>query len=474
MRAIVIISIFSLIYFSSCQKEEFDNSSHIFLQFSTDSIVFDTIFSGIGSTTRSLKIFNPSDKKINISEIKLGEGSNSKYRLNIDGLATNSASNITIAGKDSMYLFVEVTINTNQDMLLEQDSIIFETNGNLQDIKLLAWGQDVHLINGEIINTSSWNNDKPYLVYNSMLVDTNQILTIEAGTRVYFHRGSRMYVTGTLEIIGTYEDPVILQGDRLEFVYSDVPGQWDGIWLMNGSQHNNIDYAEIKNAVIGIQVDTLADLDVPTLTISNSKIEHMSYAGIYAQGSTIFASNCVIADCAYYAVALTIGGSYEFYHCTIANYWQNTFRNTPSLVLNNYYEYQGQAIIGDIEKATFGNCIIWGDKDDELYFDKFPGSGTMNYLFDHCIIRISDEVERDPANFIGTILNQDPLFINTDNYDYQLDTLSPAIDKANIDFIIQFPLELTYDLLRNERLLNSKADVGAYERNNSLNYKLSH
>ena len=466
MRIIIIALIFALIYFSACQKDEFDYSSDILLHFSTDSIVFDTIFSGIGSTTKALKIYNPSDKNINISEIKLGEGTNSKYRLNIDGLASNSVSDISIAAKDSMYLFVEVTINTDQDMLLVEDSIVFETNGNLQDIKLLAWGQDVHLINGEIINTSSWNNNKPYLVYNSMLVDTNQSLTIEAGTKIHFHRGSRMYIAGTLLINGTFDDPVVLQGDRLEYIYNDVPGQWDGIWLMNGSKHSNINYAEIKNAVIGIQVDTLADLDVPTLTITNSKIEHMSYAGIYAQGSTIFSSNCVIADCAYYAVALTIGGSYEFYHCTIANYWQNTFRQTPSVVLNNYYEYEGQAIIRDIEKATFGNCIIWGDKEDELYFDKYPDAGTMNYLFDHCIIRISDEIERNPANFIGNILNDDPLFVNTDNYDYQLDTLSPATDEANIEFINQFPLKLAYDLKRVERLLNFKADIGAYERVN--------
>ncbi|MEN8122761.1 MAG: right-handed parallel beta-helix repeat-containing protein [Bacteroidota bacterium] len=464
MRVVIILSILSLIYFSSCQKDEFDYSQDVKLQFSTDSIVFDTIFSGIGSATRTLKVYNPSEKKISISKINLGKESGSKYRLNIDGLASSSAKDITIAGKDSMYLFVEVTINTDQDMLLEQDSIIFETNGNHQDIKLLAWGQDVHFIDGEIINTSTWINDKPYLIYNSMLVDTNQVLTIEAGTHLHFHRGSRMYVAGTLEINGTFEDPVVLESDRLEYMYFDVPGQWDGIWLMNGSSHNDIEYAEIKNAVIGIQVDTLADLNVPTMTISNSKIEHMSYAGIYAQGSTIFASNCVVADCAYYAVALTIGGSYEFYHCTIANYWQNTFRNTPSLVLNNYYEYEGQAIIRDIDKATFGNCIIWGDKENELYIDKFPDAGILNYMFDHCFIRISDETEREPSNFIGSILNEDPLFVNTDNYDYQLDTLSPAINQANIDFINLYPTKLTYDLNGFERLLNSKADVGAYER----------
>ncbi|MCF6241202.1 MAG: hypothetical protein L3J74_07645 [Bacteroidales bacterium] len=466
MRFLTFFLVVSIFYLTACRNNGFDNSPDIALQFSTNSVIFDTVFSGIGSATRRFKVYNPSDKKIRISEIRLAKAENSKYRLNIDGFSSYAATNVEIAGKDSMYLFVEVTINTNQDMLLEQDSIIFLTNGNYQDIKLLAWGQDVHFINAQIIGTENWNKDKPYLIYNSMLVDTNQVLTLEAGTHLYFHRGSRMYVAGTLIINGTLDEPVILEGDRLEYMYFDVPGQWNGIWLMNGSKHNNFNYAEIKNAVIGIQADTLADTNIPTLTISNSKIEHHSYAGIYAQGTTIAAFNTLIADCGYYALALTIGGSYEFYHCTIANYWQNTFRDSPSLVLNNYYEYEGQAIIRPIDRALFANCIIYGNKKTELAFDKHP-EGIMNYTFENCLIKISDDTERNENNFINTIYNQDPIFVNTDNYDYQLDTLSAAINKANIDYINSYPQQLTYDILGFERLINQKADIGAYERKNN-------
>lgn len=466
MKNSFLFLILSIFYLSSCLNDRLETSPDISLHFSTDSVVFDTIFSGIGSATRRFKVYNPSDKKIRISEIWLGKKDASKYRLNIDGLPVNELSNVEIAGKDSMYIFVELTINTNEDMLLEQDSIIFLTNGNQQDIKLLAWGQDVHFINAQIVATDTWTNDKPYLIYNSMLIDTNQTLTLEAGTHLYFHRGSRLYVAGTLIINGTLEEPVVLEGDRLEHMYFDVPGQWNGIWLMNGSKHNNFNYAEIKNAIIGIQVDTLADLNIPTLTISNSKIEHHSYAGIYAQGTTIKAFNTLIADCGYYALALTIGGSYEFYHCTIANYWQNTFRNSPSLVLNNYYEYEGQTIIRSIDKALFANSIIYGNKKTELGFDKNP-SGILNYTFDHCLIKISDDTQRDENNFINVIYNQDPLFVNSDIYNYELDTLSPAVDKADINYINSYPTNLSMDIKGFERLLNQKADIGAFERENN-------
>lgn len=462
LRTLIYTLIISLIVVS-CQKTEFETSPDFHLQFSADSVIFDTIFSGIGSTTRHFKVYNPSSKDIQISEIYVAKGEQSKYRINIDGKASNSEANITIKGKDSMYLFVEVHINTDQDALLEQDSIVFSTNGNSQDIKLLAWGQDVNLINGEIIQSTTWTDKKPYLVYNSMLVDTNQTLKIESGTKIYFHRGSRMYVAGTLEIKGNFEKPVIMQGDRLEQMYSDVPGQWEGIWLMNGSLHNNFNWVEIKNAIIGIQVDTLADINTPTLSIHNSKIEHMSFAGIYAQGTTIFATNCLISDCAYYNLALTIGGNYDFYHCTFANYWQNSFRNTPSLIFNNYYTYKNNVIIRDIVHAGFYSCIIYGDRENEIYIDAFSGGGVMNYEFDHCLYKATTDSKIEIAKLNSCITNEDPLFVDKDKYLFSIDTLSPAINKASKTKVDLYPTFLNFDLVNKSRIQDSAPDIGAYE-----------
>jgi hypothetical protein len=189
------------------------------------------------------------------------------------------------------------------------------------------------------------------------------VLTIEAGAILHFHKNSRLYVAGTIIANGTYDLPIIFQGDRLEDMYEDIPGQWDGIWLMAGSMDNVFNFSEIKNAIIGIQVDTLANLSKPTLLLSNSKIENMTSAGIYAQGSTIEAFNNLITNCGQFAVALTIGGSYEFYHCTIGNYWGFSTRTTPSLLLNNYYvDVNSNIQVRPISKALFGNCIIYGNK----------------------------------------------------------------------------------------------------------------
>jgi len=454
--------LFILYLLSSCEKEVFITDSSAELRFSTDTVFFDTVFTTIGSTTKRFTVKNTHNNKIKVSSIKLAGGKNSFYRLNINGQQATSLSNVEIPANDSLYIFVEVTIdpNNSSNPLVAKDSIIFQTNGNIQDIKLISWGQDVHLIDGKILNTQTWTADKPYLVYNSALVDTNQTLTIEAGARIHFHRNSRFYVAGTLICNGTKENPVILKGDRLEEDYSDIPGQWDGIWLMPGSKANVINFSEIKNAIIGIQADTLGSVTEPTLTLSNSKIEHMSYAGIYAQGTTIKAHNTVISDCGSFAVALTLGGEYEFYHCTVANYWNSTTRNTPSVFLNNYYiDINDNLQIRDLEKALFANSIIYGNQENEIGFD-YEAGGTFNYSFQSSLLRTDPDTDTTLTNYQNVLLNENPKFIDAFDYNYQLDTLSPAIDAGNETIGNLYPT----DILNNDRTNDDAPDLGAYER----------
>lgn len=454
---LTIISVFCGLLIS-CEEEGFVDDPSVKLSFSTDTVMFDTVFTTIGSTTKKFTVKNPYNKKININTIKLAGGKDSDYRLNIDGTQTSGMSNIELNANDSLYIFVEVTIEPNNDNnpLVVKDSVILNTNGNTQDIKLVAWGQDVHLINGEVLKTQTWQADKPYLVYNSALVDTQHTLTIKPGTKVHFHRNSRFYVAGSLISDGTKEDPVLFTSDRLEEEYSDTPGQWDGVWLMPGSHNNVINYTNIKNAIIGIQVDTLGSTASPTLTLSNSKIEHMTYAGIYAQGTTIKAYNNVISDCGEYAVALTLGGSYEFYHTTIANYWTSATRHTPSLLLNNYNEEkQGRAL----KKARFNNCIIYGNNGYEIGFDSLKSSGVLNYRFEHCLIKTGEEIQTTNRNYEHIIENEDPGFISIEDYNFRLDTLSPAIDTGDVETGETY----SKDIMNNSRNSDEAPDLGAYE-----------
>jgi len=431
-----------LIYFTlSCEKDEFYTSSNAKIKFSNDTVLFDTVFTTIGSATKQLIVKNPYKSSIRISSIYLAGGESSPYRLNIDGYSGTKLNNIEIRSKDSLYIFIEVTIDpTNQNLpMVVKDSIVFSLNNNIQDVNLVSWGQDVHILNSQIIQTETWINDKPYLIYNYLFIDTASTLTIEAGVKLHFHNQSRMYVAGTMISNGTFESPVIFTSDRLEATYKDIPGQWDGIWLLPGSKDNVINFTEIRNAIIGIQVDTLASIDNPTLLLSNSRIENMTSTGLYAQGTTVEAYNTVIANCGQFAAALTLGGSYEFNHCTFANYWGYSSRSTPSILLNNYYiDIYGNTQIRSLNKAYFGNCIIYGNKESEIFLDK-NDAGDFNYTFDYSLIKIESTINTNNSeNYINILKNVDPKFNDPYNNDYELDTLSPAKDYGKIQIGLSF------------------------------------
>ena len=478
MKKIIIYLLFIVtVIISSCTKENYNTSSDAKLRFSMDTVMFDTVFTTIGSTTSKFKVYNPYDSYVTISSIKIAKGSESNYRLNIDGITTNSVENIDIAPKDSLYIFVEVTVDPNRDDMIELDSIIFITNNVVQDVKLVAFGQDVHLVNGEIFyNDTTWTNDKPFLIYNSMLVDETMTLTIQQGTQLYFHYGSGMLVKGTLKVNGTLAEPVTFQGDRLETGYDDLPGQWGAyisddngniqllgaIHLLQGSKDNIINFAEIKNAMIGIRVDTLANINETTLTISNSKIQNMSVIGLFGLGTTIKASNCVFSNCGQSAVSFSLGGDYNFYHCTIDNRWSYSNRTNPSLVLNNYYlDINGTVQIRPLLNAYFGNCIIYGGNDMELELDSFPNVGNFNYTFDHCLMKLDEDFNSSNEHFISLIKNQSPKFVSTvDDVDLSLLETSPAIGTGSIDIANLFPL----DINEQNRLSDNAPDLGAYEK----------
>ena len=467
-----LFGIFFLLIVISCQKEKFITSSDFKLQFSSDTVSFDTIFTNTGSTTQWLTIKNPSKYSVNISQISLAGGKNSPFRLNINGVGSNEDHDVTISSGDSIFIFVEVTVDPvrqNTPMVIK-DSIVFSLNGNIQDVNLIAFGQDFHLYKGEVLTTQNWKNDKPYLIYHSILVDSLETLSIDPGCRIHFHKGASLFVKGTLKVHGTLEQPVKFLGDRLESYYADTPGQWGawatledkskdiygGLHFLKGSKDNTIDYAVIKNANKGIQLDSMGFSGHPMLIISNSLIENMSLNCIDARTSQLKANNCIFANSRSYSLALRLGGSYEFYHCTIANYYSSkvSTRREPSLILNNYKDKDTY----DLTKAYFANCIIYGATGNEITLNSAIGA-QFNYRFQNCLIKANPSLYLNNQAFLGSIFNLDPLFIDISKNNYAIDSLSPARNIGDRNISTQF----SYDLNNNSRLEDEGPDLGALE-----------
>jgi len=458
----ILLVLFVFGYFSCQKPDDYYSQSDVMLEFSVDTVMFDTVFTTFGTTTKRFKVYNPYAQPVKVASIQLAKGTNSAYRLNIDGVPGRFFHDLEINARDSIFIFVEATIDPLDvnSPLIVQDSLVFNTNGNNQDVDLIAWGQDVHLFNDEYITDSYWPADKPYLIYNYAVVDTLNTLTIAPGAKVYFHKSSKMLVFGTLIAEGSMEEPIVFKSDRLEEFYDNIPNQWDGIYLLG--KNNRMNWVEISQSLVGVVLQQVHE-EVPALKIHNTKIQHIYMDGLIAINAHVSGSNVLIANCGQSCFSLIQNGSCEFYHSTFANYYGG-IRNHPIVALQNYGVEEGYIIPGNISRAFFGNCIVYGNNENEIFLnnsvDGVIVDGEFKFTFDHCIIKTKEEtITGWSENFINFI-RENPKFKDYSNYDYHLDTLSPAQDKGNIQWGQLHPI----DLDQVNRISDGKPDIGAYER----------
>jgi len=480
IRLLAIISIVFLALLTACKKDGLNTSSEDTISFSTDSLYFDTVFTTIGSSTRKFSIYNTHNATIKISSLKLAGGSNSLFRLNVNGVPGTEFKDLEIRAKDSMWVFADVTVdpqNTNIPFVVK-DSIEFTTNGNYQDVKLVAFGQNAIFHRpkeGEnsfyVACDEVWTNDTPHVIYGLALIDSACSLTIEKGVKVYLHNNGAIVAlsNSSLKVKGTKEEPVVFEGDRLEPEYENISGQWQGIYLFPLSVDNEVNWAEIKNARLGIQADTLNAVvsSNPTLTIKNTIISNISNIGISGRGAWIEGTNCVFANCGDYCGAFSLGGKYNFKHCTFANYSPQGF-DGAALILNNWFEDNDRNIIPrNLEEANFSNSIIYGSQINELVLSK-NDNGIFNYGFNNCLIKANKaDTDYESEEFINCLINKDPNFMSSTDGDFTLKENSAAQDIGNLTIVNDDALNLDKDLNNNSRTEDGKPDAGAYEFNTS-------
>ena len=484
-----------LVTLSSCRKDFSTIPNYGNLEFSKDTVFLDTVFTNIGSATYNLKVYNRGKNAITIPTISLENGISSNYRLNVDGIPGKEFNNIDILAKDSIFIFIETTINANNvSDPLYTDRILFDNGNNQQDVDLVTLVQDAHFIypgkdpismkidslsldgnatsiQGRFLENSELTitNAKPTVIYGYAAVKRNKILVIQAGAKVYFHANSGLIIDkgASLKVNGTLEEKVYFEGDRLEHRFDAIPGQWGTIWMRAGSKENEIKHAIIKNGIIGVLIDSIGSNTAPTLTIENAEIYNNSNFGILARETHIEAYNLVIGAAGQASLAATIGGTYNFTHTTFANFWNNGIRQLPAVLINNFYVYEDDngneiTVTKDLYAANFTNCIFDGNTNIEFLLDKVDG-GVFNYNIKNCLITFNDsnnnfsdilEMDFSNSNYQNNILNGFSDFRNSQNEDFIIGEESAAIEKA-------IPTSFTLDLLGVDRT-NSPA-IGAYQ-----------
>lgn len=458
IKFLLLIAILST-FFAACNKDEaltFDPNAK--LNFSTDSVLFDTVFTSIGSTVRRFKVFNYNEKAINIEDIKIGGGANSPFVMNVNGRQMAEGKNLKINGNDSINVLVKVNINPtleNQPFIVE-DSILLFFNGKKEKIPLVAYGQNANFIkNISISNNTTWDSKLPYIIYNSITVEENATLTISPGVRVLFHNGSIMNIKGTLTANGTKQDSVLFASDRTERIYEEEPGQWNGLHFFENSKNSVINHATIKNAIAGITVDSLSTNTNPKLLLANSTIKNMQVVGFLGYHTELTAFNNLFYNCGQYLIYGIGGGKYNLVQNTFAAYNFNFARRTSAVFLSDFISTSAYAPL----QATLTNNIIWGSLEDELTIEKKSNQVSAIDVTYNLI-----KTKQDSFTGNNNIPNSDPLFINPRQGNFRLESNSPANNKGtNLSTNPYFSQYLSKDILTKERLFPS--ELGCYENN---------
>lgn len=485
---VALVALAAVLLFGSCIKEErYLTDSSARLEFSDDTVTFDTVFATMATATRQVRVYNRYDEPLLINSVSLQGGGASRFRINVDGDTSRIARDVEIGARDSIFIFIQANINPNDQLspYLVEDAIVFSFNNRQQTLPVTAYGRNAVYHNPtaelqdqygnrypySIIDCDGWDHSRPHVVIGYAVVNSNETLHLAAGDELYFANDACLWVydSATLDVQGSLERPVVFTSVRKDGYYDSLPGQWKGIWLSAGSKDSRIEWARIENATIGIQADTNVNNN-PTLDISNSIVRNHSRMGILGLGARIVGDNLLVTGCGEHLLAMVYGGRYVFSNSTFANYWRYSSRKTPSVWMNNYYRYSESVIFPrPLQQAEFRNCIIYGnyggnDNSGELLLDWLEGY-EMNCTFSNCLMRTrlvdaDGNATYSPSPTIGgsdNIVDSDPKFKDAYGNDYGLQEDSPAIGAGN-----SLWLKLSTDLGGNPR--GNPPTIGAYEK----------
>jgi hypothetical protein len=434
MKLIIYTLLFLSIALFACKKEGVITSSDAILRTSVDSVHFDTVFTTVGSITKSFKIFNSNNKKLILSKVQLMGGSTSAFKLNVDGTSGTQFSNIEIASNDSIYVFVSVTINPNNNLnpFIIQDSLLINYNGNKQIVQLDAFGRNAYFLRNKRITTdTTWNNVLPFVILDGLSIDSNKTLSINKGCNIYFHANAPLIVNGTLISKGEKYDStrITFSGDRLDNPFINYPASWPGIYFNSSSRNNVFEFCNIKNAYQSIVVLNPQPIG-NKLTMNECIIDNSFDAGIIASNSSFNLRNTLITNCGSNLVILA-GGNYSMNHCTVSSYNNNYFQHKNAVLsISNSIASNSNNL-----NIDFKNSIFYGESglvEDEIVVEK-KGTSTFSVQFFNCLYKVKNN---DPNNttFTNCLKNLNPLFdtINTFKplYNFRLKDNSPCLNKG--------------------------------------------
>lgn len=459
----ILLSLTLFTLFTSCEEsDKFSTNPNLKLEFSADTLAFDTVFTTIASPIQEMKILNRNNNSISFESIELLKGNKSGFRINVEGQAGTYFQGVDLLRKDSIYIRVDAKLpETVGKNILVTDSICVKWNGNTQYIALGAYGVNVFVWDKMVIDGQrTLTNEKGYYIRESLTVNEKSTLEIQEGVTFYLDKRASININGTIVAKGTIAKPITFRTHRFDFkerniLYDNTPGEWQGITIGANSFNNIFENVRIRGAQKGIDF-AASTPQIQKATLKNTVIHNNTEFGIKSINNKIDAINCQISN-SRGSLLNIVGGSYSFLHCTIANYyeWHPRTANSISLAIVE------KGIKYPLIQCNFKNSIIVGSAKNEIsaYLED-----DSSFLFDNCIIQASGASSQ--PQFVNTIWNTNGKFKFNDlnskkrfDYSFELVEGSPAIGVANANFAQDAPT----DLRGKSRIADGKPDIGAYE-----------
>lgn len=427
-----LIASICLVALSACIEDSVSTNPAHQPEFSVDTLRLGRVFTDESTPTHKFMVYNRHSEVMSISSVGFKNGGTGFFRLNVDGMAGSSFSNVEIRPNDSIYVFVEATLPPNgQNIPVSvNETVEFVTNGVTTSVVLDAQGRDVKRLKAHTILTDTTvTASLPLQIFDSLVVAPGVTLTLAPGAELFFHDGSSLQVHGSLVANGTPEQPVTLGGDRSGWVATNIPYQimsmqWEGVKFYPSSAANALSHTVIENTVSGVTLDSLStgNESVPALTLVNCRLRNSGSYALAANHSSVAAVGCEFAEGAD-GVVLLRGANHNFANCSFANYY--LFSHIAGPIITFLHADDASSDLSSLPylRADFNNCIVAGIGGELSHRDL----NDTDIFFRRCLMNVSGT---DDLHFVDMLWNVDPLWL-TDRpayfFDYRLQENSPAV-----------------------------------------------
>ena len=407
----------ALLVVACSDYETFSDNPSFRLSFSQDTVAFDTLISTIPSSTKTLYVFNNNGNGMRISTIQLEGGAESRFRVNVDGryLTDGIWHDFELLKHDSLFVRIEMTppeVGSNEPLYFTDKLHFLLENGAMQTVVLTGGAIDAYIMKEGLMVEADETllTDKPYVIYDSLVVKPDATLTLTEGTTLMFHDNAALHVYGKLIVQGSIEKPVVLRGDRLDHMfdylrYDNTPSRWEGIVIHRGSFGNSLFQCDLHSSCFGIIVEdteqTIPDETKPSVTLDCCILHNIGGDGLQLNNCVSKVTNTQISNTLGHTVSIN-GGLHTFIYSTLAQFYPFTANRGDGLHLASSKDGEEYGLL---RKAHFINCVITGYGEDVIMGENIPQDGSLDYLFHHCFL--NTPAVDDEEHFVGCIFDRD-------------------------------------------------------------------